>query len=272
MHDQVGELTALLQRRLLRAEHLTLYGPRGSGKSRVLARLHARLERQGTPCAYSACTGMLDDITRALERAYPAVSTEELTRRAARIRLCNAADRRQGVLLLDHFGCTGSAVVSLLRRLHGKIAGVLVAVDVETERETERARRRSSRYGAMTVRMPLTSAQRLRRLLEQRRCALGLPPFDGKAVCTFVEAARGRPGWIVTCAQLARERRYWCEHGPLVTVLCVDTEAAVRYQGLAMVRAQRPVVPTGSWAAQGCSTTAGGSAASGPITPKRAGR
>ena len=225
----------LLQQRLLRGEHLTLYGPRGSGKSTVLTELHARLGRTGIPCAYSPCTTALDDITRALERAYPGVDTGEVGRRTARVRLCNAADRRSGILLLDHFRCNGSAMVSFLRHLHGKVAGVLTAVDVEAA--AERSRMRPSRYGAMPVRMPLASARQLRRLLDERWGACRLPPLGGEAVRAFVQAARGRPGWIVQCAQLACERRYWCACGPLVTVLSVDTEAAVRYHALAMMRA-----------------------------------
>ncbi len=268
----------MLQQRLLRGEHLTLYGPRGSGKSTVLAELHARLERTGIPCAYSLSTTVLDDLTQALERAYPGVDTAEVGRRTARVRLCNAADRRSGVLLLDHFRCNGSAMVSFLRHLHGKVAGVLTAVDVEAA--AERSRMRPSRYGAMSVRMPLATARQLRRLLEERWGACRLPPFGGEAVRAFVEAARGRPGWIVQCAQLACERRYWSAYGPLVTVLSVDTEAAVRYSALAMVRAPErsasgpmggPLAPEG-WTAQRSSGSDGGSAASGLITPKRAGR
>lgn len=270
MQFQLGELTMLLQQRLVRGEHLTLYGPRGSGKSTVLVELHARLERGGIPCAYSASTTVLDDITRALERAYPHVSTEAVTRRTARVRLCKAADRRLGVLLLDHFRCNGSAMVSFLRRLHGKVAGVLTAVDVEAG--TDRGRMRPARYGAMSVRMPLRGARQLRRLLDERWHALGLPPLVGEAARALVEAARGRPGWVMNCAELARERRYWCEYGLLVTVLCVDTEAAVRYQALAMVRAQRPAAPGGRCTGQGSSATAAGSAESALITPKRAGR
>lgn len=241
MQSRLAELTALLQQRLLRGEHLTLYGARGSGKSTVLAELHARLVRGGTPCAYSVSTITLDDITRALERAYPGVRTVQVGRRTARVRLWNAADRRPGVLLLDHFRCNGSAMVSFLRRLHGGIAGVLTAVDVDAEKE--RNRMRPSRYGAMSVRMAPATA---RRLLDARWRALRLPPLAAEAAHSLIEAAHGRPGWIVKCAELACERRYWRPYGPLVTVLCLDTEAAVRYQALALVRGQRPSAGPGS--------------------------
>ena len=234
MYPQLSELTAQLAQRLLRGEHLTLFGPRGSGKSTVLTQVQARLGGAAVPCAYSICTATLDEITQALERAYPGVDTLEVGRRAARYRLWNAADRRAGVLLLDHFHCNGSAMVSFLRRLHGKIAGVLTAVDVDNEKE--RSRMRPWRYGAMSVRMPLATALQLRRLLDERCRGLRLPPFNERVAHTLVEAARGRPGWIVKCTDLARESRYWCEHGPLVSVMCVDAEAAVRYEALDMLR------------------------------------
>ena len=234
MHPQLAELTALLTQRLLRGEHLTLCGPRGSGKSTVLTQLQARLEAAAVPCAYSICTATLDEITQALERAYPSVDTLEVGRRTARHRLWNAADRRAGVLLLDHFHCNGSAMVSFLRRLHGKIAGVLTAVDVDNEKE--RNCMRPWRYGAMSVHMPLATALQLRRLLDKRCRVLRLPPFDERVAHKLVEAALGRPGWIVKCVDLAQESRYWCEHGPLVSVMCVDAEAAVRYEALDMLR------------------------------------
>ena len=234
MYPQLSELTAQLATRLLRGEHLTLWGPRGSGKSTVLAQVQARLGAAAAPSAYSISTATLDDITQALERAYPGVDTLEVGRRTARFRLWNAADRRAGVLLLDHFHCNGSAMVSFLRRLHGKIAGVLTAVDVDNEKE--RNRMRPWRYGAMSVRMPLATALQLRRLLDERCRRLRLLPFNAHVARRLVEAARGRPGWVVKCTDLARESRYWCEHGPLVSVICVDAEAAVRYEALDMLR------------------------------------
>lgn len=267
------ELATELQRRLLRGEHLTLFGPRGSGKSTLLGRIHSRLTAAGFPCGYAGVTTSLDDITRALERAYPGIDTVEIPRRAARARLWDAADHRAGVLLLDHFSDVSNAMVFFLKRLHGKIAGVLTAVDVDDQRERSRIRR-PSRYGAMSVRMPLTSTRQLRRLLYTLSGGPGLPPLQPNIERTLLEAARGRPGWIVRCAQLARESRYWCEHGLLVSTLCVDTEAAVRYRALDLLRpvpaARRDAGddhPTDSRQ----SLTDGGSEASGLMTPKQAG-
>lgn len=243
MQLHLPELAADLERRLLHGEHLTLFGPRGSGKSTLLTKLHSRFIAAGVPCAYSAITTSLDDITRALEHAYPEVLTEKISRRAARSRLWLAADRRSGVLLLDHFSTATNAMVFLLKRLHGRIAGVLTAVDIDDQRERARIRR-PSRYGAMSVHMPLTAARQLRRLLQALTGGLGLPPFAPAIEQRLLESARGRPGWIVKCMELAREPRYWCEHGLLVSTLCVDTEAAVRYQALEMLRPPSAARPT----------------------------
>lgn len=223
-----------LEGRLLRGEHLSLLGPRGSGKSTLLQALHAVLLAERVPCALSSVTGSLDDITRALERAYPAVDTLAVSRRAARSRLWVAADRRSGVLLLDHFHCASNAMVTLLRRLHGGVAGVLTAVDVDRDRE--RARARPWRYGALSVRMPPTPARELRRLLHAHSDRLGAPTLPAGAERALIEAARGRPGWILECARLAREPRYWGARGPLLSVLCLDTEAVVRYRALDLLR------------------------------------
>ncbi|MGA7539803.1 MAG: AAA family ATPase [Steroidobacteraceae bacterium] len=267
------ELTIELRRRLLRGEHLTLFGPRGSGKSTLLARLHSDLLVAGIPCAYSPATTSLDDITRALERAYPGVRTGEIPRRAARSRLWLAADQRPVVLLLDHFASVSNAMVFLLKRLHGRIAGVLTAVDIDDERERSRIRR-PSRYGAMSVRMPLTPMRQLRRLLYALTGGLGLPPLASDVEQRLLESARGRPGWIVKSAELACEPRYWCEHGLLASALCVDTEAAVRYRALELLRPPTAACGRGSGDQpldSGQSATEGGSAESGLITPKQAG-
>ena len=235
MQRYLREFSASLEGRLLRGEHLMLLGPRGSGKSSVLQDLYAQLHRHGVPCAFSPVTTSLDHITGALERAYPGVDTHGITRRAARMRLWNAADRQAGVLLLDQFRGVSSAMVSFLRRLHGGIAGVLSAVDVEDERERHGVC--SWRYGAMSVRMPLASRGQLRRLLLERAAALGLPALDATACAGLLAAARGRAGWIIRCTELARHSRYWRTHGPLVSVLCLDTEADVRHEALEMLGA-----------------------------------
>ena len=239
MQRQLRELSASLEGRLLRGEHLMLLGPRGSGKSSLLQDLYAQLHPQSVPCAFSAVTTSLDHITCALERAYPGVDTRGISRRAARMRLWNAADGQAGVLLLDQFRGASSAMVSFLRRLHGGITGVLSAVDVDDEQERRGVQ--SWRYGAMSVRMPLASRRQLRRLLLERAAALGLPTLDAMTCARLLAAARGRVGWIVRCTELARHERYWRTHGPLVSVICLDTEADVRCDALKMLDANPEV-------------------------------
>jgi ABC-type dipeptide/oligopeptide/nickel transport system ATPase component len=223
-----------LEARVLRGEHLALYGPRGSGKSSVVTSLMVRLRREHVPCALSATTHSLDDITRALERAYPGVDTGAVSRRTARARLWRAAGVRRGVLLLDHLGEVSNAMIAYLRFLHGGVAGVLSAVDVDSERE--RQQMKPWRFGAMSVRMPLTSSLRLKSLLQARWTLLGCSPLSAEQERQLVRDARGRPGWIIRCAELAAETRYWsCEH-LLVAVLATDTEAAVRHRALELLR------------------------------------
>jgi hypothetical protein len=269
MQRHPSELAVELQRRLLRGEHLTLLGPRGSGKSTLLAWLHTQCTVAGIPCAYSSLTTRLDHITRALERAYPEVDASQVSRRAARARLWAAADQRRGILLLDHFCAVSNAMVFLLKRLHGGVAGVLTATDIEDPRDRSRIRR-PSRYGAMSIRMPSTPIRELRRLLYARTRGLGLPPVAPSVAQQLLEAARGRPGWIVKCAQLAADSRYWSGHGLLTSALSVDTEAAVRYRALELLRAPSAEVHTGDWDS-GQSLSEGGSEASGLMTPKQAG-
>lgn len=228
------DLIGALEGRLRRGEHVALYGPRGSGKSWVLAALHARLAQSGVPCGLSPTTASLDDITRALEQAYPAVPTAEIARRAARARLWWAADACPGVLLLGRLTDISNAMVAFLRRLHGGLIGALCAVDVDDERE--RLQMKAWRYGAAPMRMPLTSMPRLKRLLRSRCATLALPLPAAEIEHRLLNAARGRPDWIIRCTELERDPRYWRDRTLLVSVLCMDTEAAVRYRALDMLR------------------------------------
>jgi len=236
----LSAFVAGLEARLRRGEHLALYGPRGSGKSTVLEAVHLRLAGR-VPCALSPSTRSLDDITHALEHAYPDVDTHEIKRRSARSRLWRAADEQRGVLLLDHLSDVSNAMVGFLRRLHGGVVGALSAVDVE--RESDRWLMKSWRYGAMSVRMPLMPQTRLRKLLRARCTTLGLPSPDEDLERRVAHLARGRPGWIIQYTDLERDSRYWRDGRLLVSVLCVDTEAAVRYQALEMLRPAVPFAP-----------------------------
>lgn len=223
----IKRFESALLTRLRRGEHLVLYGPRGGGKSTLLADLHARIARHGIPCALSYATAHLDDITRAFERAYPDVDTTLLPRRKARARLKTAADRHEGILLLDHVTDISTAMIGFLRRLRGGIAGVLLAVDIEKHSDAQLLRHRH--VGTHTLPMPATSPRRLRKMFHDACATRPTTSLARKAERDILRAARGRPGWIAQCARLIRERRYWRHETLLVSVLCLDTEIMLRH-------------------------------------------
>ncbi len=226
MHADHRRLCRQLAGRLRRGEHLVLFGPRGIGKSTLLVELEERLRAAGVPCARASTTRCLDDITRAFARAYPAVDTHEIARRAARARLSNAADLQGGVLLLDHLTEVSNAMVSFLRRLHGGVLGVLSAVDVEVERE--RRQMPPWRLGALKVRMSRASNAVLRELFRVRCAELGMSTLAPEIERRLLRAARGRPGWMIACAQMLADGRYWRGRQLFATLLCTDTEIALR--------------------------------------------
>src|ERR1700690_3128567 len=150
-------LAANLATGLLRGQHIVLWGPRGSGKTTLL---NAILQELGDAhCALSPTTSSLDDITRALGRAYSDTNTTGLTRRAARSRLWWAADTEPGCVLLDHVTRVPSAMKGWLRRLRGGVVGAMLAVDVDSPRERERLR--GLKIGCATLRMPPTASRTL---------------------------------------------------------------------------------------------------------------
>lgn len=226
MYNNVHELRADLLERLGLGQHLILYGPRGSGKSRLVDELHSRFVGTGTPCAIARSTSCLEDVTRVLQVAYPQVNTEAVNKRTARYRLWSAADRRRCVLLLDHVTHVGTAMISFFRRLRGGVAGVLFVIDVDVERERLRMRKRG-RSLALSVRMPLASSRQLRSLLHSR-CAQQGFSVGPEAEHQLLQTAQGRPGWIVLCTRLMADARYWHEGHLYPTLLCTDTEITLR--------------------------------------------
>jgi energy-coupling factor transporter ATP-binding protein EcfA2 len=209
---------------LAHGRHVVLWGPRGSGKTTLL---NAVLREIGDAhAALSPATSSLDDITRALERAYAEVHTAGLARRAARSRLWWAADAEPGCLLLDHVTRVPSAMKGWLRRLRGGLVGVALAIDVDSDRERERMR--ALKIGCATFRMPPTAAPTLARLLSQQWEVTAAFPLPAGARRSLVRAARGRPGWVVQCAALSSDLRYWPGGQLRVPVLALDTEIRLR--------------------------------------------
>jgi energy-coupling factor transporter ATP-binding protein EcfA2 len=231
MYWSVRKLRTDLIARLARGEHVVLYGPRGVGKTTLTQQLHSRFRRDQVPCALCKSTASLDDITRTMEAAYPQVDTHSVSRKTARARLWDAADRRGCILLLDHVTDVGTAMVGFGRRLRGGIAGVLYVVDVDVEREKQRMRRKRL---ALSVRMPPASMRRLRVLLRSR-CAQRRLAVDAKTERQILKAAKGRPGWIVQATRLMGQQRYWHEGHIYPTLLCTDTEITVRQGDLSLL-------------------------------------
>lgn len=219
-----GRFTADVARRVARGEHITLWGPRGSGKTTLLHDVQLLLG--DSHCACSETTQCLDDITRSLERAYGDVTTRGLARRAARGRLWRAADAERGVLLLDHVTEVGTAMKGWLRRLRGGVVGIVMAVDVDSTREREQLRAR--RLGCTSVRMRPLAARAIAQQLVACLQAAGIPPLPVTTRTVLVHAARGRPGWVVTCAALAAHDRYWREGQLKARLLAGDAELSLR--------------------------------------------
>lgn len=230
---QFEPLIVDLLMRLRKGERVVLYGRRGAGKSTVVAALQEKLEREGIPCGHCAATAHLDDITQALQRAYPTIDVTSVRRRAARSRLWLAADQTRGVLLLDHVTQLSNAMVGFLRHLVGGVAGVLLVLDVDTTRE--RSKMRPGRLGAVPLQIPPLLPAAMRSLWLEERIRRDLPDLPLRAERQLMHAAEGRPGWLVQCAALAERSRYWREGQlALVNLLCSDTEIAVRYGARAL--------------------------------------
>jgi hypothetical protein len=211
--------------RLQSGSHLILHGPRGSGKSTLLASMRDHYHLHATPCAIAPQTLGLPDIVNALSQAYPKADLENLGRRAIGFRLCVAAARSPGVLLLDHTRELTTATISFLRRLR-VVVGVLLVVDIDSE--FERDRLRTWRRHALCMRMPLMPSRRLRRLLQSSCSARALPAIDPGLSRQIVHAARGRVGWLRECVNHLEIPEYWSGGRLHVGALCTDSEIAIR--------------------------------------------
>ncbi len=134
---------------------------------------------------------------------------------------------------LDDVGHVGTAMKSFLRRLRGGIAGMMLAVDVDSPRE--RGRLRAQHLGCQTLRMPPLEGKAQRALLETRWAARELPTLSVTVRRQLIRLAYGRPGWIIACVDLARDRAYWRGNTAQSAVLALDTELRLRTSKRALV-------------------------------------
>jgi energy-coupling factor transporter ATP-binding protein EcfA2 len=225
MYANIKALRRDAGRRLRRGEHMVLYGARGSGKSTLLVDLQTRLTEAGVACAMAATTHSLDDITRALEQAFPAANGLDVPPRVLK-----RADLQGGVLLLDHLTDVSNVMVRFLRKLRGGVIGVLTAVDTEVEQE--RPRMKPWRLGALSMRMPPLPAALLHELLQARCAELHVPLPGPDAEQQLLRAANGRPGWILQCVELQASGHYRQGEQIFVAELSDETENALRHLAL----------------------------------------
>jgi hypothetical protein len=202
-----------------------LLGPVGIGKTTVLGELARRARESGRPCGVSHRTDALGDLTRALSTAYSGLALEGRSQRAIRGGLRLEVERRPGVLVLDGLRGAGSAFKSFLRSLRGTGLGVLIAADVE--HASDRRRVRTLGLASREWGIPPLPPRHLRRVLESSVCDGALPHAlaeeDRKAI---LEAARGRPGWIVMCVERLQSPRYWDRGRVRRELLSVDVAMA----------------------------------------------
>ena len=169
---------------------------------------------------------ILGNFVAALVDAYPDTDIAGLSKRAARVRLHQVADRIPGVLLLDHATRMTTAMLGYLRRLRGGIAGALLVADVDSPRERERMR--DWHAGALSIRMPLLPNRAPLQVLLAALQAHDLPEIEPRMLRQIIRMARGRIGWIRECVRRLQMPEYWRDDRLHWAVLYMDIEIAVR--------------------------------------------
>jgi hypothetical protein len=232
-----AEVVSTLETLALKGETVLVYGPVGIGKTAILAELKRRVERRGLPCGLAPRTERLQDITEALQRAYPDAAGRAHTQRAIRGSLRLATERTRGMLLLDQLLEVGTAAKGFLRSMRGTGLGVVMAADVEHPRDHARVRAWGLAYREHALE-PLRG-RCMRSLLDRRLIGRSLPGHltdeDRQAL---LEIARGRPGWIDRLVASAADPRYWGAAGLLREVLHADISVAVTRQYVSRLNAR----------------------------------
>jgi energy-coupling factor transporter ATP-binding protein EcfA2 len=207
-----------------------LLGPVGIGKSALLAELARLFDREGCPCGSVPETRCLGDVTEALARAYPGVSSARDHQRRRRGLLRRAVIQRPGVLLLDQLRTATPAMKRFLTSLWGTGLGVILAGDIEHARDRARIRGFGLAHRELVV--PALGWRHSSQLLHRALATRDLPhPIAVPDRAKLLKVAQGRPGWILRIADRLTAQRYWRGGRICVEVLHSDLtlEVASRY-------------------------------------------
>jgi len=202
-------------------EMVLVYGPRGIGKSAVLAEVARKVRAVGKPCAVWPETETFRDVVLGLAEVYPEFLVEGRNHRQLRNAFRLAIEADPGVLGLDHFTSAGTAMKGFLLHLRRSGLGILITAEVDHPRD--RARLRGMGLTHWEVQVPPLLPQHLRVIFEEARRDFTLPhPLAEEGILALLEMTRGHPGWIRSILERLSAPRYWSNGKVLGDLLEID--------------------------------------------------
>lgn len=220
------EIVDSLTAQALAGHTVLVFGPLGIGKTAILQEVVRRAAEAGRAHAYAARTAAMQDVTRALAEAYPAVSARAGSQRQLRSRLLLAVEERPGILILDHVQRAGTALKGLLRTLDGTGLAILIAADVEHARD--HARVRAMRLAYREQHVPPLHGRHMNLILDAHLAQRPLPhPLTEVDRSSLLRIAAGRPGVIHMLLERLEMDRYWRDGQVLSEILRSDVSMAI---------------------------------------------
>jgi AAA ATPase-like protein len=202
-------------------ETVLVHGPRGIGKSAILAEVARKIRAAGKPCKVWPQTEAFGDVVLGLAEVYPDVQVVGRNHRQLRNAFRLAIEADPGVLILDHFTGTGTAMKGFLRHLRRSGLGILIAAEVDHPRD--RARLRHMMLSPWEVPVPPLPPKHLRIAFDDALRDFALPhPLDEAGTIALLGMTRGRPGWIRSALERLSVPRYWSNGKVLVDLLEID--------------------------------------------------